>query len=84
MDFMIGTGLTIYLKLTPGQLKSRLSGSKGERPLIKDLEPAALQAFIEKKLSGRERCYERADLIFEGMDLDINALLDSVRAKMNN
>jgi shikimate kinase len=84
MDFMIGTGLTIYLKLTPGQLKSRLSGSKGERPLIKDLDPAALQNFIENKLSGREKWYERSELTFDGMDLDINALLDSVRARTNN
>ena len=36
MDFMIETGLTIYLKLTPAELKSRLSQSKGERPLIND------------------------------------------------
>jgi len=84
MDFMIDTGLTIYLKLTPGQLKSRLSGSKGERPLIKDFEPAFLQAFIEKKLSDRERWYERSEITFEGMDLDINTLLDSVKAKINN
>ena len=28
MDFMLETGLTIYLKLTPGQLKSRLSGTR--------------------------------------------------------
>jgi shikimate kinase len=84
MDFMVSTGLTIYLKLTPGQLRSRLSGSKGERPLIKDLDPAALQTFIEKKLSDRERWYERSEISFEGMDLDINALLESVKTRMNN
>lgn len=84
MDFMINTGLTIYLKLTPGQLKSRLSGSKGERPLIKDLEPVALQTFIEEKLSDRERWYDRSDITFEGMDLDINALFNSVKSRLNN
>jgi shikimate kinase len=84
MNYMIDTGLTIYLKLTPGQLKSRLSGSKGERPLIKDLEPDALQTFIEKKLSAREKWYEKSELTFEGMDLDINALLESVKTTMNN
>ncbi|MCJ7616788.1 MAG: shikimate kinase, partial [Desulfobacterales bacterium] len=35
MDFMLETGLTVYLKLTSVQLKYRLSESKGERPLIK-------------------------------------------------
>jgi shikimate kinase len=84
MDFMINTGLTIYLKMTPGQLKSRLSGSKGERPLIKDLSPAALLTFIENKLSDREVWYERSEIIFPGMNLNINALLDSVKARLNN
>jgi shikimate kinase len=84
MDFMNSTGLTIYLKLTPGQLKSRLSGSKGERPLIKDLEPHALQSFIEKKLADREKWYDKSDLTFDGMDLDINALLGNVRDRLNN
>jgi shikimate kinase len=84
MDFMNNTGLTIYLKLSPGQLKSRLSGSKGERPLIKDLEPEALQLFIEKKLAEREKWYKRSDIIFEGMDLDINALFSSVKKRIIN
>jgi shikimate kinase len=84
MDFMIGAGLTIYLKLTPGQLKSRLSGSKGERPLIKDLEPDALQSYIEKKLADREKWYDRSDITVEGMDLDINALYSNVKKRIIN
>ena len=51
MDYMLETGLTIYLKLTPGQLKSRLSGTKGERPLIKDLGEEGLL-----KIYRRESC----------------------------
>ena len=84
MDFMTRTGLTIYLKLTPGELQIRLSGSERGRPLIKDLEPIALQIFIEKKLAERERWYDRSDITFEGMDLDINTLLDSVKDRLNN
>src|SRR5664279_2309648 len=38
MDIMLKSGLTIYLKLTPSQLRNRLSESKGDRPLIKDLD----------------------------------------------
>ena len=34
MDFMLESGVTVYLKLTPGQLKSRLAGSLQERPLL--------------------------------------------------
>lgn len=83
MEFMLGTGLTLYLKLTPGQLKSRLSKSKGERPLIKDLGSAELLSFIEKKLFDREKWYDRSDIIIEGIDLDVNILYENVKAKLN-
>jgi shikimate kinase len=83
MDFMLETGLTLYLKLTPAELKSRLSESKGERPLIKDLEKAKLQSFIEEKLADREKWYDRSDITVEGIDLDINMLLSLVKSKLN-
>jgi len=83
MDYMLNTGLTLYLKLTPGQLKSRLSESKGERPLIKDLDVHKLQSFIEKKLADREKWYNRSDIITEGIDLDINLLSSLVKSRLN-
>jgi shikimate kinase len=83
MEYMLGTGLTLYLKLTPGQLKSRLSKSNGNRPLIKDLGPGELQSFIKKKLADRERWYERSDITVEGMDLDVNVLFENVKSRLN-
>ena len=50
MEYMIRTGLTMYLKLTPGQLRSRLSQETNERPLLKDLNKEELLEFIKKKL----------------------------------
>ncbi len=84
MDFMLGTGLTLYLKLTPVQLKSRLSDSKDERPLIKDLEPQRLLSFIEKKLADREQWYDRSDIIVDGIDLNINQLHSLIISKLNS
>jgi len=78
MNFMNDTGLTIYLKLTPAQLCSRLSGSEGERPLIKNLDSENLLAFIKEKLSDRERWYTMAAITVGGIDLDISALHASV------
>jgi shikimate kinase len=83
MDFMLDTGLTVYLKLTPGQLKSRLAESKGDRPLIKDLKTTELQPFIEKKLADRRDWYERSELIVEGIDLDVNQLLSLVKSRLD-
>ena len=83
MDFMLGQGLTIYLKLTPGQLRSRLSESKGDRPLIKDMDHEELLYFIEEKLSVRENFYKRSAITVDGIDLDINSLLFKVKSMLN-
>jgi shikimate kinase len=84
MDFMLETGLTIYLKLTPGQLKSRLSNTKGERPLIKDLNDEALLQYIEEKLEYREQWYSRAELTFDGFDTDVRFIYSKVRSILIN
>ena len=83
MDFMLETGLTIYLKLTPGQLKSRLSGTRGERPLIKDLSDEDLLSFIEEKLAIREKWYNRAELNFNGFDTDIRLIYSQIISRLN-
>jgi shikimate kinase len=83
MDFMNEHGLTVYLKLTPAELNSRLSQSNGERPLIKDLEKGNLLSFIEEKLSIREKWYKRADITLGGIDLDIKMLLSLVKSRLN-
>jgi shikimate kinase len=83
MDFMLENGLTLYLKLTPGQLKSRLSGSKGERPLIKDFNQEQLKSFIEEKLEDRERWYKKSEITVNGIDLDLNLLVSLVKSKIN-
>jgi shikimate kinase len=83
MDYMLESGLTIYLKLTPGQLKNRLSESSTERPLIKGLEKDKLQGFIEEKLAFREKWYNSARIIIEGINLDISLLHSLVKSNLN-
>ena len=83
MDYMLETGLTIYLKLTPGQLKSRLADTNGERPLIKDLGDEGLISFIEEKLAFREKWYNRARLTVNGFDTDLRLIFSEVRARFN-
>jgi shikimate kinase len=83
MDYMLETGLTLYLKLTPGQLKSRLTGTDGERPLIKDLGEEGLLPFIEKRLPEREKWYGRAELTFDGFDTDLKQIFSQVRARFS-
>jgi shikimate kinase len=83
MEYMLETGFTLYLKLTPGQLKSRLINSKGERPLIKNLDEAGLLVFINEKLAEREMYYARAELTVEGIDTDLNLLSSCLKQNLN-
>jgi shikimate kinase len=83
MDHMIKNGLTIYLKLTPEELKNRLSGSTGERPLIKEISSKDLLGFIEEKLSSREKWYNQAEIVLEVIDLDIKLLHSIVKSNLN-
>ena len=83
MDYMLGTGLTIYLKMTPDQLTKRLLDSSGERPLIKDIPDNKLQDFIEEKLADREKWYGRAKITYEGFSVNISLLNTLVKENFN-
>jgi shikimate kinase len=80
MDFMIRTGLVVYIRMTPSQLRSRLEGDSASRPLIKDLKGTELLQYISGKLAEREKYYLRAAIKVDGLDLDIKALCDQIRA----
>jgi shikimate kinase len=79
MSYMLQTGLTVYLKLTPVQLKGRLSESKGERPLLKNLNNIDLQTYIENKLALREKYYSQAEIHINGFDMDYVYLYSQVK-----
>jgi shikimate kinase len=80
MDYMNKAGLTVYLKMEPGQLVSRLKDGKEERPLIKDKDDQELLQFIKDKLNEREKHYAKAHLIVDGFNLNLKELLDKIRA----
>lgn len=82
MEFMLETGLTIYLKMTPLQLAGRLSSSKDDRPLIRNLGGENLLRFIEEKLALREIWYDKSAIIAEGPDLDVAALISRVKSHL--
>jgi shikimate kinase len=82
MTHMIESGLTIYLKLSPGQLKSRLSESTAERPLIDGMDNDSLMAFIQEKLSLREKWYNRAEITIDAFNLDIDLLHNMIKSAL--
>ncbi len=79
MDFMLRTGLTIYLRLSPENLKSRLEKGSDKRPLLKGIDRKELTDYIRTKLSEREKWYMKAELVTDGFDVDLTALCARIR-----
>lgn len=80
MEFMLGTGLTLYLKLTPMQLVSRLNPYSDTRPLLKNLKGENLLNFIGEKLAEREKWYGKSELVTDGFDLDVSSLVLRIKS----
>jgi len=80
LDFMKQTGIVIYLRLTPGQLVSRLADDSAERPLLKGLGSAGLRGFVEEKLKERDIYYKQATITVDGIDLNMNALIKKINS----
>lgn len=79
MGIMLASGITVYLRMTPEQLTSRLLESTGQRPLLKNIPDEKLNDFISKKLESREKWYRKANITLEGKNLDVNLLASFIR-----
>ncbi len=79
MGIMLANGITVYLRMSPEQLTSRLLESTGQRPLLKNIPDEKLNDFISKKLLSREKWYRKANITLEGKNLDINLLASFIR-----
>jgi shikimate kinase len=77
MEWMNANGKTIYLKMTPPQLVSRLH-NREKRPLLKGMDDEQLLAFIETKLQERSVFYEQAQFVVNAFDLDVEELVKSL------
>ena len=79
IDFMNKTGLTVYLKLKPEQLFSRLESQREKRPLISSKkDDRALLQYIVDKLNEREGYYQKARLIVDGYHLNLDELYHKI------
>ena len=74
MDLMNAHGTTIYLKLAPEALQNRLIRSRTERPLIKGKSDSELLEFITELLEKREKIYNQATHIVDGINLSAESL----------
>lgn len=66
LELLKEAGLTIYLKLEPKALVSRLKNAKSKRPLLAGKSPEEMLQTVEEMLKVREVFYKRADMIIDG------------------
>lgn len=78
MEWMNAHGETVYLRMEPAALVSRLH-NRQKRPLIKDLDDEQLLEFIKIKLGEREPFYMKANVIVDAFDLDAEKLEESLK-----
>jgi shikimate kinase len=81
MTWMNRHGHTIYIKLAPKALASRLENGKADRPLLREKHGDELVAFIEEKLTEREPYYMQAHIIADGLSLTAERLEEVLKAE---
>jgi shikimate kinase len=69
MQWMNAHGKTLYIKLSPKSLASRLENEKDKRPLLREKHGDALVDFITEKLAEREKFYSQATIVADGLSL---------------
>ena len=75
---MISNGLVVYLKMDAEALYNRLFNAKQDRPLIKDKANEEMLLYIESLLKTRASFYEKAQIITNGVTVDIEELKKQV------
>jgi shikimate kinase len=82
MDFMMSSGLTVYIRMTPLNLKKRLEGSVEGRPLLREVDMKDLQEYITSKLAEREKWYSRAEIVIDVVNNDLPDLLSLIKKQI--
>jgi shikimate kinase len=74
LELMKNSGKVVYLKMPAAALAKRLSQSDNTRPLLKNTGNKSLENYIEEHLAQREKFYEQADVIVNGVSVDVKEL----------
>jgi shikimate kinase len=76
MNLMNSSGITVYLKMSPAALKSRLRKAKLPRPLLENKSSDEVSSIISQLLAEREIFYNQAQISIDGLNPDLNNLID--------
>jgi shikimate kinase len=84
MQEMNRLGETIYIEGTPELLRDRITSSKTERPLVKNLSQDELLAYIQNHLESRKLFYEQANYKIVSGDLELEDIIQLVEPIINS
>jgi len=75
MEFILRSGISIYLRMPLPELLQRISGIKKKRPLLNNITPEKMENFVKSQLSEREPFYMKAAFTFDGPDYPVGEIL---------
>lgn len=78
MSFINQNGTSVYLRMSPVSLASRLEQAQKRRPLIENLKPENLPEFIARKLEEREVFYMQAKCIIKGETVKADQIISLI------
>lgn len=78
MERMKAAGVTVYLKMSPLALASRLKSARKSRPLLMDKTPEELTEYIAESLATREPFYDQARIVVSALSVDVNSLVNRI------
>ena len=79
MDFILSSGLSIYLRMSVEDLVKRISTIKKQRPLLKNVSAGNMDVFVRDQLAEREKFYLRANHVFDGPDYPVEKIIDLLK-----
>jgi len=80
LNLMNKNGITVYLKMHPKSLAYRLNHARRLRPVIRDIPNDDMLGFIEDQLNEREKFYDQATLSIKGESLDLEEVVQKIKA----
>lgn len=75
MEEINKNGISVYLEMTPQAIVSRLADAARKRPLVEGKSGEELIRYIQEKMEERIPYYKGAQLILEGLDVNILELV---------
>ncbi len=78
MDQINNNGISVYLKMNPDAILSRLQNSKQKRPLVMNKSKNELKDFIQKKLDERNPTYSKATITISALSVNTDSILNEL------